>query len=444
MTTKYNIDDLRSTHLVNFSKPDDKLIYYYDFDTNSWRPCRPIEKLPYDIIMFKFMDTPDDNTVIATCSDSYRLANEPDTLTKEEMIREQEWRDKLIQQGKGAEMDFYSNKYKTWVKAQIAWLKSDVIPGVMNITHRKTNYGLGYYYKESTKLAKSSTYTTRYTEEEINEEMKQEDEAREKKENENIKINDILNTLDKMVYNCIDVYDYIPYYRKLNLTDKIVTFEEFRDGGLNIEKWKDNDIFIKIFGTLFLRPEIDGIYFTDTKSLMYNEYSKSYYCDLNSGGDCCYDIKINGLDKNKVDKIIVDCNGEEVSEAIWNNNENCFVFKDFTKKYPLIHTMSGASIRLVFNGLKEDAKNIIVKYNAILFSIIPHKIIMINNGYAVTYIKSKDSYLFAGHYWNPSIILKTEKIKILEPHEREKLSVVKENNTVCMTQSEPTDFRPLI
>ena len=119
----------------------------------------PLDFLPYGLCCFRLVWGTEEKCVI-TCINSYRLAKEiPEDTDHDFILEEKKWRDEIVQSG--AEFDWYLEKNEEWVKGKVCWTKADIIPGVVVIGPRKCpNMNLwGYYYKESSRFAKSCTYT---------------------------------------------------------------------------------------------------------------------------------------------------------------------------------------------------------------------------------------------------------------------------------------------
>ena len=81
--------------LVGFKNNfDDNDLYYFDFNNYTWKGCKPIGKLPYNL--WQYQDINSDHKFI-TCPDSYCLTdNMENVLSNDEMIKEKEWRDSIV------------------------------------------------------------------------------------------------------------------------------------------------------------------------------------------------------------------------------------------------------------------------------------------------------------------------------------------------------------
>jgi hypothetical protein len=440
MTARYTINELRLTNLMTFDKPKRQLQFYYDFEVKKWRACEPYEQLPYNLMMYRFLDEPESELVVVTTTDSYRIADKPNLVSDTHMKKELIWRERIVHNN--ARLDYRDDKYG-WVKAQVAWVKDEVVHGLLNLIHMKTCYGLGFCYKESKRLAPYGTYTVKYTPEQIRERKLKEEKARDEGELRLRPINNILNTLNRLKYGTqVDIFDYRPFYESLKMTDELIKYEEFRDGGLRTEKWEEN--ISKIFGTLLIRREMDAVTFSGERKLEYNNFLKHHYFDLDIIVDCFWNIRIYGLKEDyPTNNIIAECNGLDVCNAKWDKTLGCFIFDDFTKKTPLVKP-HGNPLRVKVKGLV-DPKDLILKYEGLLLNTIPHRIIVLNNGFSLTYVKSKNSYLFGGCLHNPPILAPINEVIVVTPKDRKLLpNVEPDDESITMVRETPKDFVPLI
>lgn len=175
--TRYDADEINSRHLVLFANPDkNQDTWYWDFESSSWIRSVPVNNLPYGLCSYH-LDVDQENLCVVTCTDSYRLIHDlSNAKNAEQMEQERAWREEL--KTVGTELDFYMGKSDTYVKAQVSRKKADIVPEVLVISPRK-NFGqmFGYFFWESSRLAKSCTHTKQFTPEELAEELDRETKA---------------------------------------------------------------------------------------------------------------------------------------------------------------------------------------------------------------------------------------------------------------------------
>ncbi|MDD4930852.1 MAG: hypothetical protein PHG66_01700 [Candidatus Colwellbacteria bacterium] len=146
---------------------DVKEISLYDFQTSTYRKCRIVDQMPYDLVEIQFDD---DKTCTVTCRDSYRLAkDEREFRSTEEMMREDAWRMKVVEDE--GEFDFYDeDEDDEWIKAEVGGLVDDLVSGVIDVRYRKSSGYWGYLHYESRRIAEYQTKTPVLTEEDLLEE----------------------------------------------------------------------------------------------------------------------------------------------------------------------------------------------------------------------------------------------------------------------------------
>ena len=160
--------------LVGFNNNfDDNDLYYFDFNNYTWKGCKPIGQLPYNL--WQYQDINSDHKFI-TCPDSYCLTdNIENVLSNDEMIKEKEWRDSIVKAQE--EVDVFIGD--EWHQMKVAWVKSDIIPGVLHLKQRRHESDIfAYLYKESKKIAKSQTKTPVISEKQLQEEQEYDERIR--------------------------------------------------------------------------------------------------------------------------------------------------------------------------------------------------------------------------------------------------------------------------
>jgi len=442
-TVRYNASQVNSRHLVAFTNnfPDEQL-YYFDFESEKWIKCYPINKLPYNLCSFRLENDTNENCVV-TSLDSYRLTYDlTDVPYNEEMREESEWRDEIV--NKGAELDFI--KGDKVYKAKVCWTKSDIIPGVMLIGPRTCPNlnSFGYYYKESKNLAKSCTYTDVISEEQLKKEQinKINYEIKRKEQMEEIK--NIKRTLDyfcpKQYLNyankggglCgkVGFYNLLPFYQTLKIYPEPITLElvkklAIKNGTtLNIdENKKYTSEQIVLLGTLsLLKDGYDGGYGEVTKETEEINGGRTFKkCVYLNGCEAFFDIKIYNATYAHLsfgDKSI------ELEEQ-----EGIFTLTDINLANPLFCSVGASGFRIFTDGDKAS-------YKCLILDSDPRRILYgFDNSYAVSYLHSKNTVLLVGNMWQPSIICTTDELVKLKD---ETLETKEEKETADTTDTTDT------
>jgi hypothetical protein len=398
---------LRNRHQVFFEKEPEET--FYIFDDNVWKKCKNVDRLPYDLTIFQL----EDGMEIPTCKDSFRILSEEDYNNKnipsqKELQEEIEWRSQIVEQD---EIDFLLNK--DWVKAYVSWKKSDIIPNVWNIYHRKSTDWIGYFYYESKRIAKSSTHTPKISVEELLKE-KEEKECieKEKKENEE-KYASILNSLrtfkpkDSKLKCLFEEYKpkyMLDYYLKLNIRDTLPD-EEIKNKMFE-EKLIENDS--KKFGkyTQFDKTYLsmiilgcDGCVSKIEDKIKYFDLKNKYYF-RSQKFDSYYDIYVQLYDLVESDKVVEIKNiylttnewGENICEGVYNKELNRIEFPDFHKLNPLL-TIQNFEIHA--DNLPNNAKCF---YTGIILSGFQRIFMFGKNMWNASYKKSTKEYVFIEGY----------------------------------------------
>lgn len=451
MTTRYSLNELRNKHLVFFKKPSNiQSLSYYDFTTKTWRLCEIIEQLPYGLFVYKFLDeygtkngkdgenNAEENNdelnmknKIITCNDSYRIMNTNElseydlAILDDYMEKEKNWRDLLV---KGSELDLYFEKSNIWIKAHIKYDTFDIISSVFNIMPRKNNFvSLGFYYKDSNKLAESCTYTDEISEEELQKELEKERLFDEDSKRNDEKLNNIKKQLKKIIIPPVAFYDYIPYYLSLNIVDyisydKLILLNDDFKNVMTLETWDKEKNVRKAYYYMLYDSNIDGVIYPASNKCAYDKYTNNAYFKLIGNGDAIYNIKIHGIMKNDIINArleYADCydfnNSEqnfdniaqeisnvsraEIStsiEAIWNNDIQCYTFPDFSKSNPLLQPRDDLAIYVILAGSKIiESENIKISYDAIILKSFCANIISfgLDTYTKAIYVPSKKSYI---------------------------------------------------
>lgn len=329
--------------------------YLYDFDQLKYRACQKVDYLPYDLIKIQFID---DATNAITCCDSYRLAQDQnDFLEVDELNEQYQWRKQIVL--KGVELDFdYNND---WIKVEVLCIKSDVVSGILLLAHRKTRYALGYYYYESSRLAKSSTYTHKMTDAEIKEEEEMEKIAAENYQKSTIRENEIV--------------DQTPIYKFGKNLDKCYDFQIFAQhlklrSASNVESYYYTEIEHRV------KEECKENITPHQKCLytLLRDYDKEYGCDGYFDGAKIYyeaneyfckkfnmysDIKIMDLDHDCYE-VTLCVNDIVIDIAEFDQIEMCYYFPLLKDKFlPRIYYGPDYCIRF-----KKDSQSVEKPVNA--------------------------------------------------------------------------------
>lgn len=408
----YDPKILNGKHAVYYSNTFNEIQrYYFDFETETWIKCYPVNRLPYGLCSYRLEGFDNDKCVVTTCDNSYRLTTDLDNvLSTDEMKMEREWRENIVKNG--AELDYINPLQDYADKARVCWTKSDIIPGVILIGPRKhpNLNSFGYFYKESNNLAKSCTYTNEILENELEKEKQLKEEA--------IRIN---NEFDQKLaeykkvwpYLCskeyakyastgwYGFYDIRQFYAGLNFCNEPITKEfiikaivdQKREGVTDVEKIYGSDLDKMCLFCIILFPDYDVVYNNMEYDIKNNSISLNEH-------DAYADIKIFGATyaylKLGDEKINLDLDAD-----------NNFTFTDITVQNPLFCTTCGDSLTIHTDGNKMTCK-------IIEFSNNPRKIIKCTGLYAVSWLNSRNLVIMAGHCWQPSYVCKIDELVKVE------------------------------
>ena len=457
-SARYNTEEINSRHQVAFiNKPNTTIKnWYWDFETDSWIKCTPINRLPYDLCSFKLDNDPDD-VCIVTSLDSYRLIhNLDDAPSIEQMYKEKEWREQLLTPGK--ELDFQQKpNTDNYVKAKVYTTYSDIIPGVLMITSRKQPYEFyGYYYLESKQLFKACTFTDKITKEELIQEYNEAQYFKLKCQNRQNQIEEIKSQLPfvcahkylaankkgEVHFVCYTaVFDTRSYYKNLNmfpvefgkLTREVVMDhyiglldeEEKYDLANELDQIYNSDgtkqtgkliKFLANKGYQILWDMEEGLITKEPAKQFWatkkeNELPNKKYFELESGYDAYWDIRVYGATWAKF--VLMEDQGElrEIPMDLVDGSDGSepyFTFNDITQSNPFFNTGAmSAKIRIETDGTSYSTKKMIIDKDSL-------KIVSRLGNYAVTWFDSKNLTLFLGHLWQPSFIEYTNNLIQIE------------------------------
>jgi len=384
-------------HLVSFKKEaNNNNLFYFNFSDNTWTQCKPVGQLPYNLCKYQVENS--DDTFI-TCTDSYRLTdNLDDVLSNDEMYKEKEWRDNVV---KGREeIDLFSKD--EWHKMIVAWVKADIIPGVLHLRKRRNESDMcGYYYKESKNLAKSCTQTPAITEEQLQKEKEQDERTTKYIQEKNDKIDKIEKSLKlfKIKDECHSFYapsikdfffyDTLPYYQslKLNNDKKLLSKEDFHpDARVNYEDYLSYDNRRKCLGKLVFHTNRET---ADMVSIE-DEYTniKKCYQPLKTDYDAYCNIKIyNATYAN------LECGYQKIDCDIIDSidDKNIFGFKDITETNPIFNSTLANTIAIETDGDK-------ITFDGILMDSMPRYITKCAQKFSVIHFPSKNFVFLANTF----------------------------------------------
>jgi len=398
-------------YLINSKKNNNITndLYYFDFDSEKWMKCYYVDSYPYNLNKYRLEDS--DKTFI-TCADSYRLAeNKNDFPSNEEMNREKEWRNEIASDNK--ELDLYQNG--EWHKMKVAWVKADIIPGVLHLKKRRMESELcGYYYKESKSLAESQTKTPIITNEQLKEEKEQDERAIKYRQEIHNKHNEIEKSLKlfkiKEEYHRFYApsikeyffYDTLPYYQslKLNNDKKLIPKEDWiPNAKITYEEYLSYDNPKKCLINLAFhinRKTADMVSiedeFTDIKNCIQPlliQYDA--YCNIK-----IYNATYATL---KCDHHEIDC---DIIDSI--DDKKIFGFKDITETNPIFNSTLSNTLSIKTDGDK-------ITFDGILMDSIPRYITKCSQKFSVIHFPSKNFVFLANTFCFSSMPFPYERIE---------------------------------
>ncbi len=447
--TKYDAYDINSRHLVNFAIPNKTQdTWYWDFESKSWIRCVPVNNLPYGLCSYH-LETDPENLCVVTSTDSYRIIHDlSEARNSEQMEQERAWREEL--KTVGTELDLYMAKSDTYEKAQVSRKKADIVPDVLVISPRKTPGQMyGYIFWESSRLAKSCTYTIQFTPEELAEELEMENQA--KLAHEALEA-DLYELRHKLPYKCpkrfmqgancgwgpigkTGFHDTREYYRSLvpyphELSIKHI-LDELSDLVKNPEKVKLTNPNAILLGSILLEKKGYQVFYdletgqVKERTCVKNPEQK-YYIELDGTSDAYFNIRIYEGTWGKLrlwssqDSEIKDI----PMELVESPEGNYLTFPDITLANPLFKATMGDKINIETDGKTYSTNRIIIETNA------RRRLNLIGNTWAISWFDSLETVLCLGHLWQPSLILKysdTVDVAYVDPPKD------KSNQTICQT-----------
>ena len=392
--------------LVGFNNNfDDNDLYYFDFNNYTWKGCKPIGKLPYNL--WQYQDINSDHKFI-TCPDSYCLTdNMENVLSNDEMIKEKEWRDSIVKPQE--EVDVFIGD--EWHQMKVAWVKSDIIPGVLHLKQRRHESDIfAYLYKESKKIAKSQTKTPVISEKQLQEEQEFDERIRKERQERKDAIKEIEKTLKLYkikdeFHNLYDpiikkmfFYDTLPYYQSLTLNaDKKLIPKE--DWSSKARITHEEYLALSNREKGMLKLVIDP---ADMVS-MEDEYTDIKNCQapLTPDYDAFYNIKIYNATyaRLKCDNKEIEC---DVIESI--DDKKIFGFFDITEKNPIFNSALANTMYFETDGDK-------ITFDGILMEYIPRYVIKMAQLFTVNHFPSKGFVIKCNTFMGPTMPYPYERIE---------------------------------
>lgn len=394
-------------HLVNTSNIKDNRnnLFYFDFEGEKWIKCSSVHSYPYNLFKYDLDGT--DKSII-TCSDSYRLIENLDNPPSiDEMYKEKEWREELVSPGVEVDMQLKGE----WHKMRVAWTKSDIIKDVLHLQARdnpnKNNQLSGYYYKESTRLAKSSTHTRVIPQEELDKEKQEEEEFKIWKETQEKILTDLVKPLK--VYNIKDTkhcfLDFFSYYKTLkiihttNLLDKkLFKTEEQYQEYVASSKYKRTIVDLSWYMGLS-EEKYDGLSTIDEVEVKNGKFDLRDY-------DGFYNFKIHNATHAKLVSYDVEIEADVLEE--FPDGKKTFGFKDITEDFPLF------SGNLSYTNIVTDGDKI--SFNGLVLNTLARKIYILSNFHIYLPFKSRNFiFLHSVSFYSSSKVDSDRFVEIDEP-----------------------------
>lgn len=387
MVTFYNANKVNSRHLVLFDPPPRDEKFYFDLDQNKWRKCVVQDRLPYGLLTYKVFDHNDDTEVIVTCPDSYLMS---DTENTSKNLFDQKWRKDILTPD--SEFDFL---YKDeWVQACAADIKSDIVPGVIRVSHRR-GWMLGYVYYESSRIAPLFTHTEIITPEQLKHERLQHEKFVDDQKKINDEIEEWKEKLPVYSYKgwiganyfgcCLELIDIRPYYSSLKKDPIPITMDRIREYQQRIGKPEpeagSNSFIIGLMGLVSCSLEYDVVCIEHHHSIK-NEKFPIYRF-----GDGIISLIV----RNATYAYLELPNDQQKIELVENDND--FILKDIDIDNPLLQSNHGVILNLRTDGDFVEAEYILIRTNK---RTVLSKL---QGSFAITWLKEK--VIILGHMWAP-------------------------------------------
>ncbi len=431
MTDIYDRQTVNSRHLVAFSKPsvpEGKQLYYFDFGRSAWRKVVPLDNLPYNLCSYRFVDDDQDNDgkCVVTCHDSYRLTTDPDNEPSPDALQAQRtWRDAIVK--KDAEFEYLNVKNETVQRAKVCWTKADIIPGVVVCGPREfpNMNGFGYIYKESRRFAKTGTHLPLLTEEDLEKERNEEEEADRRREAFQQRVESVKRTYMKrytlkvptkprhvanMYVRSHDGFcDTLPYFQTLRPYPHEITVawieNKMRERGETDYKWNPNiSTHHCIMASILLEDEpYDWCFATHT------DHIESY--NALQGADCYFDVRVTGGTYCRLHCGDSDDEGNYGRDFDFVKDGDTWTLPDVTIANPLFAATAGSTLRIETDGDTLTYKKGFIQFDiSRIFS-------RVQTGWSVSHLQGR--ILLNGHMWMPSMSFpESEMVEI--PHTQPK------------------------
>ncbi len=375
-----------------FPDPPQKTQYYYDLKNKRWLEVTPIKRLPYDLCLYRVKDEPDEDQVLVTCPDSYLLFDDTKIVPEEET-----WRNELREK---SEVDVrYGGD---WFKGSVIWTKEDIIPGVLNINHRRENRWIGYFYLESRLLAPYLTHTPKLTEADLEKERKF----------------DLLYTEQQKIIDSriaewnskLSRWQHQKYYATqknlFHFIDTRFVFKSFNKGEIPSilteeqkkmvvgEEWNGLSTFQKCYVWLAAYPDFEVVYIQTNGMPAEKKFTFKE-------ADGFFNIKVQGASFAwlNVSDQFESCDPIKLIQ----NSQGDFELPGATLETPLFKATAGAKLFIETDGTN-------VSYTMLIMSSQTRKLwVSFKNDYAVSWL-ADGNVVMAGNLWAPSLMTREEEL----------------------------------
>lgn len=374
-----------------FTDPEPKTQYYYDLKNKRWLEVTPIKRLPYGLCLYRVKDEPDEDQVLTTCSDSYLLFDNTDQIPDEEL-----WRNNLAQKS-GVDV-YYEGK---WVQGEVAWIKEDIIPGVLNVGHRHSVKWIGYFYRESRALAPFSTCTVQLTQAELEQKRKNDLLRAEQEKVLDARIAEWKSFLLGRGYQVKHPsginQDFFRFIDSRLLFNSFIKGEipsllkENQELPLPEEEWNTLSPLQKCYIWLAAYRQFEVVYIQTSGTPSEGIFTFKE-------ADAFFNIKVQGASFARL-KVSNECRSIELSK----NNQNEFELSGATLETPLFRSVSGAKLSLETDG------NRVIYSMAMMTNQARQLWRAIENEHAVSWL-ADGHVVLAGHLWMPSCIVREEEL----------------------------------
>lgn len=365
--------------------PDD-IFYLFDFSENEWIEAKIVSQYLYNLYKFVLNNGKEE----INCINSYRIKQSLENIpSNEEMNKLRIAHEKLLTEKIiYSKLNDYTSKKNLYLKEEDIYytsnihLKSDIIPGVI------CAFNEYHYYEDTFFIIDVSEKIKEKNLKYLNELSKERDE-------ENKKINEIINNIPVIKEfenkNIGKIKDIRLYWKTLMFLPEEITYNTIVKANkgikLNEEEFnnycKESIITKALCGLVAYNDKYDWVYTNQ------NEKIDKKYVDLKYF-DGFFDIKIIDATYAYLSYCDTDLNLEKV--------DNYFTFTDITQENPLF-SLVGEVLRIYTDGKS-------ISYNGLLLDTFPKKIINTHfQKYNIGLFPSNNKILLFGHLGSGSTII---------------------------------------